>query len=259
MKPRLLTPALLSALALVTSSAFAGEVLDRIEQNKEIRVGVTGDYMPFSEKLSDGSYVGIEHDLAAVIAEQLGVKLTLVPTSWPTLMEDFQAGKYDIGMSGISVTDARKEYAYFSNSYYNYGKTPITRCEDVEKFDSLAKIDQPDTTVIINEGGTNAIFARANLKQAKLHVEPTNKYVYDRILDGTVDLMIPDSVEADYRARHHDELCRSMPGFEFTESTIATMMPKDDELKARINAALSELEQNGQLDKIIDKNMGIKI
>ncbi|MGR5062968.1 transporter substrate-binding domain-containing protein [Photobacterium sp. DNB22_13_2] len=259
MKPTLFTVTLLGTLTLASTPSLAGETLDKIEQAKEIRIGVTGDYMPFSEKLSNGNYVGIEHDLAVIIADELNVKLTLVPTSWPTLMDDFQSGKYDIGMTGISVTDARKEFAYFSHSYYNYGKTPITRCEDVEKFNSLEKIDQPETTVIINEGGTNSIFARANLKQAKLHVEPTNKYVYDRILDGTVDLMIPDSVEADYRARHHDELCRSMPGFEFTESAIATMMPKDNELKARINEVLAKLDESGQLEQIIDKNMGIKI
>lgn len=259
MKPTLLTVTLLGTLALASTSTLAGEALDRIEQTNEIRIGVTGDYMPFSEKLSDGSYVGIEHDLAAVIAQELGVKLTLVPTSWPTLMQDFKNGKYDIGMSGISVNPARKEFAEFSTSYYRYGKSPITLCEHVDQFNTLEKIDQPETTVVINEGGTNAQFARNNLKQAKLHVEPTNKYVYDRILDGTVDLMITDSVEADYRARHHVELCRSMPEQQFTESSIAAMMPKDAELKARINAVLAKLDESGQLDQIIDKNMGIKI
>ncbi|AJR06075.1 putative cyclohexadienyl dehydratase precursor [Photobacterium gaetbulicola Gung47] len=259
MKPTFLTATLLGAATLVSMPSLAGEALDKITQNNEIRIGVTGDYMPFSEKLSDGSYVGIEHELAAIIADELGVKLTLVPTSWPTLMEDFKAGKYDLGMSGISVNAARQEYADFSSSYYSYGKSPITLCEHVDQYNTLEKIDQPSTTVVINEGGTNAQFARAHLTKAKLHVEPTNKYVYDRILDGTVDLMITDSVEADYRARHHEELCRSMPDQQFTESTIAAMMPKDIELKARINTILAGLEENGQLDKIIDKNMGIKL
>ncbi|PSW19807.1 hypothetical protein C9I98_10095 [Photobacterium sanctipauli] len=254
-----LSASLISLAALISTAVSAGEAYDNIKQNKEIKVGVTGDYMPFSEKLEDGQYIGIEHDLAAVFAKELGVKLTLVPTSWPTLMQDFQAGKFDIGMTGISINDARKQYAYFSTSYYNYGKTPITLCKNVEKFDSLEKIDQPSTTVIINEGGTNAIFARETLQQANLHVEPTNKYVYDRILDGTVDLMIPDSVEADYRARHWDELCRSMPDSEFTQSSIGTMMPQDEELQVEINRILAELEESGKLAEIIDKNMGIKI
>ncbi|MGL6258595.1 transporter substrate-binding domain-containing protein [Vibrio sp. WXL210] len=250
---------LLCLLSATSWQAYSGDILDEIIATKTLKVGVTGDYMPFSEKLEDGRYIGIEHDIAAEIAAYLGVSIELVPTSWPTLMQDFHQGRYHLGMTGISINDERQRTAYFSTPYYVYGKTPITLCENATKFDSLEKIDQPSTTVIINEGGTNAKFARTTLKNAKLHVEPTNKHVYDRILDGTVDLMIPDSVEADYRAANYPELCRSMPDFEFTQSSIGTMMAKDSELKAAVDKVLEKLTTSGELERIIATNMNTKI
>ena len=90
--------------------------LDTILEGKIIRVGTTGDYMPFSYK-EDGTtdqYSGIDIELAKNLANTLNVELEFVSTSWPTLMEDLLADKFDIGMSGISITLDRQKLAMFS-------------------------------------------------------------------------------------------------------------------------------------------------
>lgn len=216
--------------------------------------------MPFSEKnLEDNTYVAIGHDLAEVIAKELGVKVEIVDTSWPALMADLLNNKYDIAMTGVSKNEGRLKTAYFYTNYYEYGKTPVTLCENVSKYNSIENIDQEQVTLVINEGGTNAAFARETVKNAKLHVEETNRYVYDRILDGTVDLMITDSVEADYRTLHTKELCRSMPDEILTNSNIGAMMFQNDALQVKVNQVIDNLIETGEMKRIIDKNMNIKI
>ena len=61
-----------------------------------MRVCTTGDYKPFSYRTNANSpFIGFDIDMAQGLAKQLGVKLELVPTSWPSLMNDLAAGRFD--------------------------------------------------------------------------------------------------------------------------------------------------------------------
>ena len=99
---------LILLLPLAASPAACGEespVLERIEARGEVRIGLTGDYKPFSWEKPEGHFEGLDAEMAEALADELGVRLVIVRTSWPTLMEDLRADKYDIGMGDISVTD----------------------------------------------------------------------------------------------------------------------------------------------------------
>ena len=74
-------------------------------------------------------------------------------------MTDF-IEKCDVAVGGISVTVDRQKTAFFSSPYMVNGKAPITKCENVERFQTVADIDQPNVTVIENPGGSNERFAR---------------------------------------------------------------------------------------------------
>ena len=82
-------------------------------------------------------------------------------------MPDITAGKCDMAVGGISVTTERQKRAFFSAPYMVNGKTPIARCADVAKYQTVAEIDKPAVRVIFNPGGSNERFARANFKQAQ--------------------------------------------------------------------------------------------
>ena len=109
-------------------------------------------------------------------------------------MEDF-VEKCDIGVGGISVTLDRQKRAFFTEPYMVNGKAPITKCENVQKFQTVADIDKPGVTVIENPGGSNERFARANFKQAKIVIFNDNTTIFDEILKGNADVMISESVE----------------------------------------------------------------
>jgi cyclohexadienyl dehydratase len=90
----------------------------------------------------DGSYEGLDIDLVQSMAKALGVEASSSRRSWPTLMDDF-VDKCDIAVGGISVTLDRQKRAFFTDAYMVNGKAPITKCENVEKFQTVADIDKP--------------------------------------------------------------------------------------------------------------------
>ena len=153
-----------------------------------LRVGTTGDYPPFSYRANATSpFVGLDIEMAGRLAAALGVQLELVPTSWPSLMKNFTAGNFDVAMSGVSITAERRTHGLFSLPYLRDGKTPITRCENQARFQTLAQIDRPGVRVVVNPGGTNERFARAHLRHATLIVWPDNTTIFDRIVQGEAD------------------------------------------------------------------------
>ena len=127
---------------------------------KKLRVGTTGDYLPFTRWSEDkNAFEGIDIEMARSLAKRLGVELELIKTSWPTMMADFEADKFDIATGGVSVSLERQKRAYFSAAYLRDGKAAITRCADVGKYSSLEAIDKPETRMVVNHGGTNERFA----------------------------------------------------------------------------------------------------
>lgn len=202
--------------------------LDRVLQSGVLRVCTTGDYRPFTYLQPDGSYVGIDIEQADSLAKALGVKVQFVKTTWPTLMKDFDGGKCDIAMGGISVTLARMKTAAFTIHYLVDGKTPIVRCADVDKYQTLAQIDQPGVRVITNPGGTNSKFVDANIHRAKVIVYPDNNTIFQQLVDGKADVMITDATETLLQHKLHPQLCAVHPGHPFTYGEKAYLIPRDD-------------------------------
>ena len=237
-----------SLLQIRQLSPRESSVLANILHNGVLRVGTTGDYPPFSfiDKTS-GEYSGVDVDLARNLASSLGVELQFIHTSWPGLMADLAANKYDVGMSGISRTLLRQRTAFFSDAYSIGGKTPIARCDTVTELNSLHKIDKRSVRVIVNPGGTNEKFVRQYIKNAQIIVYPDNTLVFAQIIDKHADVMITDAIEVKLQQRLHPELCATMPDKLFTHAEKGYLMPQDIALKQYVDTWLRELKQFGEL------------
>jgi len=227
--------------------------LDTILERGYIRVGTTGDYKPFSYlDPVTGKYEGHDIDAAEMLASSLGVEVRFVDTSWPTLMDDLLADKFDIGMSGITRTMQRQLQAQFSDPYILFGKSPIVRVEDTHRFTSLEEIDQPGVIIGVNPGGTNESFVRDNIKNADIVVHPANEEIPGMVADGTFDVMITDSNEAMAYARDDDRLSDPRSDDPFTREQFGYLMHRGDPIFLNtINFWMSDMALKGHFDHLM--------
>jgi cyclohexadienyl dehydratase len=245
------------ALVLLMSSAHAQESqvpsrLDEIVKRGTLRVGMTGDYLPFTSLDKETrTFRGFDVDMAQALGKALGVKVEFVPTAWPQMMKDFEADNFDIAMGGVSITFDRQKKGLFSTPIMREGKTPIARCADKDKYDTIAEIDKPGTRVIVNPGGTNERFARANVKSADIRVFNDNTKIFDEIAKGDADLMMTDSSETRYQQKlHPGVLCAVHPDTPFDFAEKAYWMQRDVALKAFVDQWLHIAMEDGTYKKI---------
>ena len=244
---------------LMVASGFAQSVaqspsrLDEIIQRGVMRVGMTGDYKPFSYfDQATNKFSGLDVDMAEALGKALGVKVEYVHTAWPKLMKDFEADQFDIAMGGVSITLDRQRKGFFTTPIMREGKTPIARCTDAAKFDTLSDIDKPGTRVIVNPGGTNERFARANIKAAEIKVYNDNVTIFDQIAKGDADLMMTDSSETRYQQKlHPGVLCAVHPDKPFDFAEKAYWLQRDVAFKAFVDQWLHIAAEDGSLRKLM--------
>ena len=245
---------LAAAFLLVAASAHAQQAsrLDDIIKRGSLRVGLTGDYLPFSSLDKETSkFRGFDVDMAEALGKALGVRIEYVHTAWPQMTRDFEADNFDIAMGGVSITLDRQKKGLFSTPIMREGKTPIARCADAGKYATLADIDKPGTRVIINPGGTNERFARANIKSAEVKVYGDNVTIFDEIAKGDADVMVTDASETRYQQKlHPGVLCAVHPDKPFDFAEKAYWMQRDEAWKDFVDQWLHIAREDGTFKKI---------
>ena len=250
----LATAALAAFGPAARAQSSTGSSLDTVMKTGVLRACTPGDYKPFSFLKPDGSYEGIDIDLGQSLAAAMGAKLELVKTSWANLLPDFTAGKCDIAIGGISVTTERQKRAFFSTAYMINGKTPIVRCDDVAKYQSVAAIDKPGVRVIVNPGGSNERFAKANFKTATLTIHADNLTIFDEILAKRADVFVTEAAEALIQQKLRPGLCAVNPDAPLQYGEMAYLLPRNDMvMKAFVDQWLHLSKASGEYQHTIDK------
>lgn len=241
--------------AAAASAETAGSRLDQIIGKGTLRVGMTGDYRPFTFlNPSTSKFEGFDVDMAEALGKAMGVKVEFVKTSWPTMMKDFEADKFDVVTGGVSITLDRQKKGLFSTPIMREGKTPIARCGDVSKYQTIEQIDKADVRVIVNPGGTNEKFARAHLKNAKITVYHDNVTIFDQIAKGDADLMMTDASETRFQQKQHSGvLCAVHPDHPFDFSEKGIWMQRDPALKDFVDLWLHVMTETGSYKALFAK------
>ncbi|KAH7066900.1 hypothetical protein BKA63DRAFT_130444 [Paraphoma chrysanthemicola] len=260
-----------SSYSVPTSVSYGNitSVLDKILSRGYLKVGTTGDYKPFSYKVTNRTalpatpainttYIGADIDLAQALANSLSLPqpIEFVPTIWANLTTDLAAQKFDIAMSGVSITLARAQKAFFSTAIQRVGKAACVRCADLAKFSSLAAIDTAGVKVAVNPGGTNEAFDRANLKTATIVLVQDNNAVYQAVIDGQADAMISDIIEVELQVRlHPGTLCIVNPDAAFTFEELGYMIGRDAVWKQYLDTFVHIQLGSGNWNRTLEKWM----
>ena len=232
-----------------------GKVAEIIERGTII-FGTTGDYRPLSFCEPDGTYWGFGIEVANEIAKRLGVTPTFKKTSWPTLTADVltEPQLFDLAIGGITITDARRETMLMSEGYLANGKTILCRASEADRYKSLADIDKPEVTVMVNPGGLNEKFANEKLTHAKIVVHPKNEEIPTLVAEGAADLMITEITEAPYYVKTDTRLVAPLLNAPFTHGEIGVLMQKgQDDLLQMVNNIIRQMKSDGTLRKLHEK------
>lgn len=128
MKKKLISLAL--AVSMVATLAACGNK-DTKEQTWEdqlgtagkLRVGMAADYPPFENYDADGNVVGLDADMAKLIADDMGLELEIVPMDFETIISAVTAGTVDLGLSCFSYNEKRAQSVIFSDTYMTSAQT----------------------------------------------------------------------------------------------------------------------------------------
>ena len=244
-----------SELAPGQQKKQAASQLDEIIERGYIRVGMTGDYKPFTYLNPEtNQYEGYDVDAALELGKDLGVHVRFVNTTWSTMMTDLQADKFDIAVGGVTRNTNRQKTAYVSDGYVTFGKAPLIRLEDKDKYKSIEDINKPEVRIGVNPGGTNEIFVRQHLTKANVTVVPNNLDIPHLVADGTYDVMITDTVEAITYSKADSRLYAALTDKPFTNSEKGYMIPRGDfEYASYLEMWMDEMELQGKFDELDKK------
>jgi cyclohexadienyl dehydratase len=181
--------------------------LNRILDAGTMRVGTTGDFPPITSRDPDSkSYVGYDIDAAVELAKDLGVKPAFVPADWKTLVNGIVADKYDIVMSGVSMSLERAKVAGFTQPYLEFSTVPVVLRKNAERFKNWPDIDQTGVTVATTLGTVFDGQAREFFKVATPRQVEAPAAGYQEVLSGRADVTITSNVDAAALIRRYPEL-----------------------------------------------------
>ncbi len=180
------------AVALVADAAQVAPVLNRILTKKELVVGTAASMPPLNMTLKDGRTVGLEVDIATLMAQEIGVKLTLKPMNFNDLLPVLEASQVDLILSGMTMTPLRNTRVAFAGPYFGSGKSVLIKRENVASLRSTEMMDSPDVTVAALKGSTSQPFVERFAPKAKLVVTDDYDQGIAMVLEDKVQAMVAD-------------------------------------------------------------------
>ena len=208
---------------------------------------VTESTFPPYEYYEGDEIVGIDIEIAQAIADELGMELEVEDIAFDSILTAVQSGKADIGMAGISVTEDRKEFVDFSDSYTNAVQVVILpEGSAIKSVDDLA-----GKKIAVQTGTTGDIYA-SDIEGASIESFTKSTDGILALTSGKVDAMIIDNEPAKKFVDENEGIFILEEEFENEDYAIA--VAKDNtELLEKINAALAKLQGSGKIDEIISK------
>ncbi len=180
------------AMLCIAANTFGQKTINNIIKRGEFRVGMTGNQPPFNMKNKQGELMGFEVELAAIIANGIGVELEMVEMPFSDLLPALQAGKIDAIMSGMTVTAERSTKVVFAGPYTVSGKSILAKSSVIEKLQKAQDANTEDYTITCLKGSTSESFARTNMPKANIKAVSNYKEGIDMLLNDQVDAMVAD-------------------------------------------------------------------
>ena len=169
MKRATFVAALVAVLALVlVTSATAGIIMDRILKKGELVIGTTGSQPPLNATTKDGKIIGMDADLANLIATGLGAEVKFEVMPFAQLLPALEKGKIDMVLSSMTMTLQRNRKVAFVGPYYASGKGILTKSKNVAALEGREALNESGFTIAVLKDSTSQAFVEQAAPKAKL-------------------------------------------------------------------------------------------
>lgn len=215
-------------------------------------MATNAEFPPYEYKEGD-TIVGIDAEVAKLIAEKLGLELEIADVDFDSIIPGVQSGKYDMGMAGMTVTDERKEKVNFSDSYATGVQVVIVKEDsDIKSIDDLE-----GKKIGAQQGTTGYIYASDSVENGGFGEENVTGYqngalAVEALKGGKVDCVIIDNEPAKAYVAANEGL-KILDTEYVTEDYAICFAKENTELQTKVNDALKALIEDGSVKKVVDK------
>lgn len=249
MKVSVLLAALLAAApALAELPDLGGRAVTVVTENA---------YPPLQFVDASGAAVGWEYDAMAEIAKRLDMTVTYENSSWDAMIPAVSAGQFDIGMTGITIRDDRKEAVDFSEPYMRSEMVMMVR-GDESRFSDAAGFAADPGLLMAAQPGTTPFYVGVyevldgNEANPRIKMFETFGAGVAALRAGDVDLVLTDGTSgAGYVAASNGAL--KIVGDKLGAEDFGFIFPKGSDLVAPVNAAIAEMRADGTLEALNTK------
>ncbi|MCD2175819.1 transporter substrate-binding domain-containing protein [Rhizobium sp. C4] len=252
--------AVLVLAALAATAPLAAKAADALPDLKGRKVVVVTEnaYPPlqFVDPKS-GKQIGWEYDAMNEIAKRLNFKVEYQNTSWDAMIQSVSDKQYDIGMTGITIKDERKEKVDFSDPYMRSEQFMLVRGD--EKRFTDAKSFAADTKLLVGaQPGTTPFYTAVysvldgDEKNPRIKLFETFGATVQALKAGDVDTVLTDGTAGKGYVDASNGGLKLVGGPLGTED-FGFIFPKGSDLVKPVNAAIAALKADGTLDALNKK------
>jgi polar amino acid transport system substrate-binding protein len=236
-------------LAVVAASGCTSTKSKKLIEEGYLTIGTEAQYPPFEIRKADDSFYGFDIALGEALAKELGLKPKFVDTDFASIIASLNAGKFDVAMSAMTITEDRKKTINFSDPYFDAGLSmavPINSNKQTVN-------DLNGAVIGVQLGTTGDLYASGlkNVKEIKQYAHAPDAFL--DMKNGKVDAVINDDV-VNKPIVASDPTAFKIVGGLLTVEEYGIAIPKENEaLLLKINAALKKLKENGTYDQIYNQ------
>jgi polar amino acid transport system substrate-binding protein len=211
-------------------------------------VGTEAEFAPF-EYLEDGKVVGFDMDLINEVAKIIGYDIKVETMKFDGLLPALQAKKLDIVIAGVTVTDERKKFVDFSDTYYVSEQMIVVNKTVDAGIKSFKDFPGKDIGVVL---GYTADIVVSEIEGVNIKRYNGTGEAIMALKAKKLDAIVIDSEPAKNYSSQNDDLAVIESDSAKEEYAIVLRKGQDDILK-KVNDALKTLKENGKYDELIKK------
>ena len=220
----------------------------------ELVVGMELAYPPFETIDSSGNPTGVSVDLAKALGENLGRPVRIENIPFTGLIPSLKTGKIDCVISSMTDTPERRTSISFSDPYLTIGLALLVSKNS--PIQSIADVDQPGRTLAVRQGTTGEVWARANLKNAKILALEKESAAVLEVVQGKADAFLYDQMSVWKNAREQPDTTRALLTPVQKENWAVGLKLDNESLRAQINRFLKSFRASGGFERLGDKYLG---